>query len=197
MSLNSSLLRTARHSSKPSIHDMFTSIRITSGRSTCKVEISRRPLAACATSKPSWRSASAIISRVSRSSSTMITLGFFGSIAEGLERDVVVLGGRLGGARGGGGSGGSAGRPGPRRWLRWLGRRRRRRGVELQGHRAGLAVAVGELLDAPLRLLEDLLAPVHQPHPLLEGAERILQRELAALEPLHQLLQPVDDLVVL
>src|SRR5262249_54973284 len=50
---------------------------------------------------------------------------------------------------------------------------------------------------APLRLLEDLLAPVHQAHPLLEGAEGVLQGELAALEPLHQLFQPVDELVVL
>src|SRR5512136_122090 len=66
----------ARQSSKPSIQLIMTSSRITSGRSTCIAEMSLSPLAACPTSKPSSSSARVSISRVSRSSSTMVTFGF-------------------------------------------------------------------------------------------------------------------------
>jgi hypothetical protein len=48
--LNCSLRRTARHSSKPSIHDMFTSRRRMSGRCTWRLEMSFTPFAAWLTS---------------------------------------------------------------------------------------------------------------------------------------------------
>jgi len=50
MSRNSSFFFTARQSSNPSIQLIITSSRIRSGRSTCRVEMSRRPFAACETS---------------------------------------------------------------------------------------------------------------------------------------------------
>src|SRR5512138_330101 len=77
MSPNVGFFLMARQSSKPSIQLIITSSRITSGRSTCIAEMRRSPFAAWPTSKPSSSSASVSISRVSRSSSTMITFGFF------------------------------------------------------------------------------------------------------------------------
>src|SRR5438552_11104828 len=72
MSRNSSFFFTARHSSKPSIQLIITSSRMRSGRSTWRVEMRRRPLAAWVTSLPSSSRAILSISRVSRSSSTMM-----------------------------------------------------------------------------------------------------------------------------
>src|SRR5436190_1788778 len=72
MSRNSSFFFTARQSSNPSIQLIITSRRMRSGRSTWSVEMRRSPLAAWATSYPSNSSAIFSISRVSRSSSTMM-----------------------------------------------------------------------------------------------------------------------------
>src|SRR5512138_276988 len=92
----------ARQSSKPSIQLIMTSSRMTSGRSTCIAEMSRSPFAAVRTSNPSRSSASVSISRVSRSSSTMMTCGRCGPsrsasaiarplLAFRVERDLGVL----------------------------------------------------------------------------------------------------------
>src|SRR5512147_1195076 len=74
----------ARHSSNPSIQLIITSRRITSGRSTCIAEMSRSPFAAWPTSNPSSSRARVSISRVSRSSSTMMTFGLRGAGSEGI-----------------------------------------------------------------------------------------------------------------
>src|SRR5512133_2752484 len=167
----------ARQSSKPSIQLIMMSSRITSGRSTCIAEMRRSPLAAVRTSNPSRSRASVSISRVSRSSSTMMIWGRRGasSSAAGIaptlplpnvERDLGVL---------------SRGRPNellhaPLRLVEPV------RGVANEPH------ALRELLDrllqrepAGLELADDPLEPLHQLVVRLRRGLRRLRDPLALL----------------
>src|SRR5262245_16639507 len=84
MERNSSLRLSERHSSNPSIHDIITSSRMMSGRSTWSVLIRRRPFDATLTSYPACPRRSPRSSRTSRSSSTTATLRATSTL--GLER---------------------------------------------------------------------------------------------------------------
>src|SRR5512142_811588 len=148
----------ARQSSKPSIQLIITSSRITSGRSTCMAEMSRRPFAAWPTSKPSSSRASVSISRVSRSSSTMMTLGLRGRCSS-VEVTTEI-------SRSVGGAAAVDALPAPP-------------GLGVEGHRLLLAVGVAhEQLHLPLRLVELPRGLARQPHALGEPLDRLLQREL-------------------
>src|SRR4051794_14871204 len=160
MSRNSSFFFTARQSSNPSIQLIITSSRIRSGRSTCSVEISRSPLAAWATSYPSSSSAIFSISRVSRSSSTMMIFFLRAAIAD-LRRatsvpDLLVLSGE------------------------------RRRPIAFEQH-----------LDLAFRFLQLRGGGAREPDALLEGGDRLLQRQPSPFEALHHLREALDQVLVL
>src|SRR5512133_207194 len=156
----------ARQSSKPSIQLIITSSRITSGRSTCIAEMSRSPLAAWPTSNPSSSSASVSISRVSRSSSTMMTFGFFIWSSPGMR-------------------GSESGSSSAARRLR----------LERHGLLTAVRPA-HQQVDPPLRLVELPRGVLREAHALGELLDRLLERELSGLELAHDALQPRDDGVV-
>src|SRR4051812_4846290 len=57
--------------------------------------------------------------------------------------------------------------------------------------RAPLLVDGEELLDLLLRRVQALLRQARELHPLLEEAQRLLERQVAALEGLHDLGEPL------
>src|SRR5512138_1659642 len=166
MSWNVAFFLIARQSSYPSIQLIMTSSRMTSGRSTCIAEMSRSPFAAWPTSNPSSSSASVSISRVSRSSSTMMTFGFVMP-----------------------GAADARSSPG-------IGTRSPARlGIELHRLQIPVRV-VDEHLDAPLRVVELPRRVAREPHPLGELLDGLLEVELAALELRHHALEPRHEGVV-
>src|SRR5512134_2285384 len=166
MSPNVGFFLMARQSSKPSIQLIITSSRITSGRSTCIAEMSRSPFAAWPTSNPSSSSASVSISRVSRSSSTMMTFG-------------LVMRGAVD----------------PRSSAGIGTRSPVRLGIELHRLQIPAGVA-DEHLHAPLGVVELPRGVAREPHALGELLDGLLEGELPALEVRDHALEARHDRVI-